>query len=102
MSPTKDAIVFVSSMLLIAAAGTYAMTQVEPPVQPQTTPYYFTHSTSDMSASDEYVKAMCEDEAMTVTLNLVLISPSEFTKEGVTDIVGYLYRNCIRDNGRGA
>ena len=67
-----------------------------------TTPSTFTPSTSDLRAFDEYVMAMCEAQAMEVTLSLVKMSPELFTEEGVIEIMGYLYNNCLRDNGRSA
>lgn len=57
---------------------------------------------NDQSRYDESIIAMCEAQSLTVAYELVSQSPEAFTVEAVTDIVGYLYGNCLRDNGRGA
>ena len=84
---------------LAVSVDAYNRSKLTPNV---TTPSTFTPSTSDLRAFDEYVMAMCEAQAMEVTLNLVKMSPELFTEEGTTSIVLYLYSNCLRDNGRSA
>lgn len=51
---------------------------------------------------DDSVVAYCEELSLEVAFGLVSQNPEAFTVESVTEMVGYFYQNCIRDNGRGA
>lgn len=87
---------------MLLAATVVCLSGCAPSTPMVDTPSTFTPSPSDMRDYDEYIMSMCEAQALSVTFDLVMMSPESFTVEGVESIVGYLYYNCLRDNGRGA
>lgn len=100
ISLCKKALALMAVIALAFVLGTLAGCATTPgntvtPLSPSGLSEYNNHS-----RYDDGVIAYCESISLTVAYELVAQNPEAFTVEQVTDIVGYLYGNCIRDNGR--